>query len=167
LLRKEADSDYYAPNWQIQAHVTRKQLFPAGKTITVEHSYKPIAGGSVGGMLSPEYRKESEYFAEYQAAYCIDSAFLKGFDKRIYAERAKANARGDEYGVAYVEHWLDYVLKSGRQLERADQGLPARGRQGKARQSGQLLHGWGEERSARLASRSANPTSSLRATSRS
>ncbi|MBK7163591.1 MAG: DUF4424 family protein [Sphingomonadales bacterium] len=113
LLRKEADSDYYSPNWQIQAHVTRKQVFPAGKTITVEHSYKPIAGGSVGGMLTPEYRKESEYFKEYQAAYCIDSAFLKGFDKRIYAERAKAKARGDDYGVAYTEHWLDYVLKSG------------------------------------------------------
>lgn len=113
LLHKEADSEYYSPNWQVQAHVTRKQLFPAGKTITVEHSYKPIAGGSVGGMLTPEFRKENEYFREYQAAYCIDIAFLKGFDKRFNAERAKAKARGDEYGVAYTEHWLDYVLKSG------------------------------------------------------
>ena len=113
LLRKEPDSDYYAPNWQIQAHVTRKQLFPAGKTVTVEHRYKPIAGGSVGGMLTPEYRKENQFFGEYQAAYCIDNAFLKGFDKRFNAERAKAKARGDEYGVAYTEHWLDYVLKSG------------------------------------------------------
>jgi hypothetical protein len=113
LLRKEPDSDYYAPNWQIQAHVTREQLFPAGKTISVEHSYKPIAGGSVGGMLTAEFRKETEYFGEYQAAYCIDNAFLKGFDKRFNAERARAKARGDDYGVAYVEHWLDYVLKSG------------------------------------------------------
>lgn len=113
ILNKEADSEYYSPNWQVQAHVTRKQLFPAVKTITVEHSYKPIAGGSVGGMLTPEFRKENEYFREYQAAYCIDTAFLKGFDKRFNTERAKAKARGDEYGVAYTEHWLDYVLKSG------------------------------------------------------
>lgn len=113
LLRKEDDSDYYSPNWQIQAHVTRKQVFPAGKTITVEHSYKPIAGGSVGGMLTPEYRKGSEYFDEYRATYCLDSAFLKGFDKRFNAERAKAKTRGDDYGVAYTEHWLDYVLKTG------------------------------------------------------
>lgn len=113
LLRKEADSDYYSPNWQVQAHVTRKQVFPAGKTITVEHSYKPISGGSVGGMLTPEYRKGSDYFTEYQANYCIDAAFLKGFDKRFYAEKKKAAARGDDYGVAYTEHWLDYVLKSG------------------------------------------------------
>ena len=113
LLRKEADSNDYAPNWQIQAHLTRKQVFPAGKTITVEHSYKPIAGGSVGGMLTPEYRKGSDYFAEYQANYCIDAAFLKGFDKRYNAEKKKAAARGEDYGVAYTEHWLDYVLKSG------------------------------------------------------
>lgn len=113
LLRKDAETDYLSPNWQIQAHVTRKQLFPAGKSITVEHSYKPIAGGSVGGMLTPEFRKENEYFREYQATYCIDNGFLKGFDKRFNAERAKAKARGDDYGVAYVEHWLDYVLKSG------------------------------------------------------
>lgn len=113
LLRKEADSDFLIPNWQVHAHVTRKQLFPAGRTITVEHSYKPISGGSVGGLLTPEYRKDNEYFREYQAAYCIDSAFLNGFDKRFRAERAKAKARGDDYGVAYVEHWLDYVLKPG------------------------------------------------------
>ena len=59
VLRKDPDSDYHFPNWQMQAHVTRKQIFPAGKTISVEHSYKPIAGGSVGGALTPEYRKDA------------------------------------------------------------------------------------------------------------
>ncbi len=113
LLRKDPDVDYYFPNWQVQAHVTRMQTFPAGKTVMVEHSYKPIVGGSVGGMLIAEYRKESDFFQEYQANYCIDGAFLKGFDKRINKERAKAKARGHEYGIPYNEHWLDYVLKSG------------------------------------------------------
>ena len=51
LLRRNADSDYHMPNWQVQAHVTRMQTFPAGKTITVEHSYKPVVGGSVSGMM--------------------------------------------------------------------------------------------------------------------
>lgn len=113
LLAREPDSGYVSPNWQVQAHVTRKQVFPAGKSIMVEHSYKPISGGSVGGMLTPDYRKDSDYFAEYKANYCIDDNFLKGFDKRFYAEKKKAKARGDDYGVAYTEHWLDYVLKSG------------------------------------------------------
>lgn len=114
LLRKDPDSDYYAPNWQVQAHVTRMQTFPAGKTVMVEHSYKPIAGGSVGGALTAEYRKDPGMgFKDYAAAYCIDKSFLAGFDKRYAANKKKAAARGNEYGVAYVEHWLDYVLKSG------------------------------------------------------
>jgi hypothetical protein len=114
LLRKDPDSDYHSPNWQIQAHVTRMQKFPAGKTIAVEHSYTPIAGGSVGGALTPEYRKDPEMgFKDYAATFCIDKAFLTGFDKRYAANKKKAEVRGNEYGVAYMEHWLDYVLKSG------------------------------------------------------
>jgi Domain of unknown function (DUF4424) len=114
LLRKDPDSDYHMPNWQVQAHVTRMQTFPAGKTITVEHSYTPIAGGSVGGALTAEYRKDPGMgFKDYADAYCIDKSFLAGFDKRYAANKKKAKARGDDYGVAYMEHWLDYVLKSG------------------------------------------------------
>lgn len=114
LLRKEAGSDYVSPNWQIQAHVTRKQIFPAGKTISVEHSYKPIAGGSVGGALTPEYRKDAGgSFKEYADQFCIDKAFLAGFDKRLASERKKAAKRGDDFGVAYMEHWLEYILKPG------------------------------------------------------
>jgi Domain of unknown function (DUF4424) len=110
LLRKNADSDYHFPNWQVQAHVTRTQIFPAGKTVTVEHSYKPVVGGSVGGMMERSSRKEA-YFKEYAAAYCIDQTFIKGFDKRRYSRRKDKD--GNEVGQFYVEHWLDYVLKSG------------------------------------------------------
>ncbi len=114
ILRKDPDSDYHSPNWQVQTHVTRTQLFPAGKTISVEHSYKPIAGGSVGGALTPEYRKAAgKDFADYAAQFCIDKPFLAGFDKRLAAEKKKVKARGDEFGVAYLEHWLEYVLKPG------------------------------------------------------
>ena len=82
LLRTEDGADYAIPNWQVTTHVTRTQRFPAGKTISVEHIYKPVAGGSVGGVLIAEYRKNSaEYFEEYAKRYCIDTAFLKAFDK--------------------------------------------------------------------------------------
>jgi hypothetical protein len=110
LLRKNTDSDYHFPNWQVQAHVTRTQTFPAGKTVTVEHSYKPVVGGSVGGMMERSSRKEA-YFKEYAAYYCIDQSFIKGFDKRRYSGRKDKD--GNEVGQFYVEHWLDYVLKSG------------------------------------------------------
>jgi hypothetical protein len=114
-LIKEKETDFYNPNWQIQTHVTRKQIFPAGKTITVEHSYKPVMGGSVGGMLMKQYRtRKDSGFAEYAKAYCMDKAFLKGFDGKMDAQKKSAKARGDDgnYGM-FIEHWLDYVLKSG------------------------------------------------------
>jgi Domain of unknown function (DUF4424) len=114
LLRQDEGADYVLPNWQVTTHVTRMQNFPAGKTISVEHSYKPVAGGSVGGALIAEYRKDAEYFGEYAARYCMDKPFLAGFDKMFAARQKAAKAKGDEYGgVAFVEHWLSYVLKSG------------------------------------------------------
>lgn len=116
LLRRPADDPKSVePAWQLTTHITRKQLFPAGKTVVVEHEYKPVAGGSVGGILFAEHRNSSPgYFSDYSHQYCMDKAFLSGFDK-VYAAKLKANkARSEEYGgVPYVEHWVSYVLKSG------------------------------------------------------
>jgi hypothetical protein len=115
LLKKDPNYDHWQPNWQVQAHVTRKQVFPAGKTIAVEHSYKPIAGGSVGGMMLKRYRTEKgSNFAEYAKAYCIDKPLLAGFDKKIAAQVKREKAKGEDgMGDAYSELWLSYVLKSG------------------------------------------------------
>jgi hypothetical protein len=116
LLRvPEYDGEAIEPNWQVTTHITRTQNFPAGKTVTVEHSYKPVAGGSVGGALVPEYRKTGgEYLQDYMQRYCMDKPFLAGFDKQFNARQKAAKAKGDEFGnVPYVEHWLSYVLKSG------------------------------------------------------
>jgi opacity protein-like surface antigen len=110
LLAKSKYGDDLLPNWQVQTHVTRKQIFPAGKTITVEHSYKPVVGGSVGGMLERSGRKDSSY-KEYIGSFCADKSFIKGFDKIRYS--GKKDKDGDEIGQMYVETWLDYVLKSG------------------------------------------------------
>ena len=97
----------YWPNWQVVTHVTRTQIFPAGATITVEHSYVPNIGGSVGGALFPSVRREyPEYVTEYKTKYCIDDHFLAGLDKRFYA----AN---QEEMWGFSETWLGYVLKSG------------------------------------------------------
>jgi Domain of unknown function (DUF4424) len=110
LLHKLTGSDYVRPYWQVATHVTRTQRFAAGKTVTVEHSYKPVMGGSVGGMLLKQYRKDS---SEYLKAHCVDKSFLKGFDARIVAQEKASKRDGKEYGNFYVEDWLSYVLKSG------------------------------------------------------
>jgi hypothetical protein len=94
--------------WSVKTTVTRKQLFPAGKTITVEHSYKPWAGGSVGGGLELPYRKD-EWGETQKKKYCIEDSWYKSFDKKI--AKAKADAK-NEY-VPYNEVWLSYILSSG------------------------------------------------------
>ena len=89
--------------WTVSTTVTRKQVFPAGRPVRVGHSYKPFAGGSVGGRFDAVWRKEAD-FARVRAEHCIDDTFMKGFDKRTNGGR----------GVpAYQEIWLSYVLTSG------------------------------------------------------
>jgi hypothetical protein len=111
LLVKDGErgSQAIRPNWNLVTYVTRRQIFPASKTIEVEHSYAPKLGGSVGGALERRYRRENG--GAYLKAFCVDRAFLKAFDKRRYS--GKKDADGNEIGQFYVEHWLDYVLKSG------------------------------------------------------
>jgi hypothetical protein len=117
LLRKpDPEYDRLEAAWQVATHITRTQKFPAGKTVTVEHSYQPVAGGSVGGILDRSYRNQKDSgFPGYAKHYCIDNAFLKGFDKKRYS-RLPGLKKGEEAEYAgwfYVEHWLSYVLKSG------------------------------------------------------
>jgi hypothetical protein len=116
LLRRPADDPKSVePAWQLVTHITRNQIFQAGKTITVEHEYVPVAGGSVGGAMVAEYRKNPEMrFADYARQYCIEEAFLAGFDKEYAAKLKSFNAKGADYGgVPHMEHWVSYVLKSG------------------------------------------------------
>lgn len=115
LRRPKDDPKSVEPAWQLVTHITRKQIFPAGKSITVEHEYMPVAGGSVGGALVAEYRKNPEMrFADYAKQYCIEKGFLTGFDKAFATKLKSFNAKGADYsGVPHMEHWLSYVLKSG------------------------------------------------------
>lgn len=108
LLANEgsAEQPYYVPKWQIRTFVTRRQVFPAGKTVAVEHSYVPLVGGSVGGNLNADHRKES-WAKEHAAQFCIDDAFNRAFDGRVKA-MATANTPSP-----YSESWVSYVLSSG------------------------------------------------------
>ena len=94
------------PNWNIVTHVTRQQLFPAGRSVIVTHRYVPLVGGSVGGNLDKRARGEA-FFAGHTRTYCFDDAFLAAFDHR------QARTAGGQGNPGYMEHWLSYILKSG------------------------------------------------------
>jgi hypothetical protein len=96
----------YNAQWDFRMTVTRKQVFPAGRSVRVEHRYTPLAGGSVSGSLEPTYRKED--WAQSQIKrYCIDDAWFRAFDKKL--------VKGDDGVMRFPgsEVWLGYVLKSG------------------------------------------------------
>lgn len=105
LLRKAENGEHF-PTWDVTTHVTRKQLFPAGKTVEVTHRYSPMIGGSVAGALLPSVRKE---FPEHLKRYCIDQDFLASFDRKF-----AARAKDPDAPMAYSETWIGYVLSSGR-----------------------------------------------------
>jgi len=105
LLRKTENGEY-RPTWDLATHVTRKQVFPAGRSVEVTHRYAPMIGGSVAGSLYPEVRKE---FPGNITQYCIDKDFLAAFDRKVNARR-----NDDSVPMAYSETWVGYVLSSGR-----------------------------------------------------
>lgn len=102
LLRRQ--DDVVLPAWNLVTHVTRRQVFPAGKTVEVTHRYVALAGGSVGGALDPEYRRDTA--ADYTKRYCTDRNFYAGIDRRL-----GTRPPGERPG--YFERWLGYILSSG------------------------------------------------------
>ena len=106
LKRSAEDPATLIPAWNLVTHVTRSQMFPAGKTVEVTHRYVPIAGGSVGGGLYKAVRK-GEGEAHYRRRYCTDNAFFAGFDRRIAALALSSSA-----GMS-SEVWLSYILRPG------------------------------------------------------
>jgi hypothetical protein len=97
---------YYQPAWTLRLNITRKQVFPAGKRVRVEHRYTPLAGGSVGGSLMAQFRKE-EWTQFNRKKYCIEDSWYRAFDKAIAPKVSENNS------APYTEVWLGYVLKSG------------------------------------------------------
>lgn len=95
--------DEVSPLWDLQATFHWQQRFPAGKTITVDHSYKPIRGGGIvysGDDLTG------------YGDYCLDESGAVGVRRLLRA--AQAEARKDPLkspGVAAVE--VEYVLTTG------------------------------------------------------
>lgn len=92
--------------WTLKSSFYWTMSFPAGAEVRVSHRYTPAAGASFGaGFLDWEGAQRSEYFAEYQAAYCIDDAFERAAKAMIQRQQAT-----DTFAV---ERQIGYVLTTG------------------------------------------------------
>jgi len=94
---------HWNPAWTLKTTFHWEQVFPAGREIVVEHSYKPATGGSVGTIVGPPLAPPSPEWVETRDRYCIDDAFLAAVKKR----QGKA-----EY-PPFWEKRVAYILKTG------------------------------------------------------
>ena len=116
ILIDDADSGGGAvrnlrPGWAVQTHVTRFQTFLPGEKVVVEHSYRPMVGGSASGSLNRDYRDMALNGPDgLGAPYCIDPPFLAAYDRRVYGGKP---AGKPDPGLTVVQTWFGYVLKTG------------------------------------------------------
>ncbi|HXW72954.1 MAG TPA: DUF4424 domain-containing protein [Methylocella sp.] len=98
----------FGPAWSVATYFIRKQVFPPGQIVVVEHSYKTSLGASQDTVLRKALRNSegmAEILDRYRKEYCLPDDFLRGVDK--LAGDDPANTAGVQ------ERRIDYVLKTG------------------------------------------------------
>jgi hypothetical protein len=94
----------FTADWTLRATFHWEQTFAAGKTVTVEHRYKPIVGGV------STFADEGQ-FDDYKA-YCLDEQGKAGVRRLLKQARAAAKADPQKpSGISPVE--VSYVLTTG------------------------------------------------------
>ncbi|MBI3437386.1 MAG: DUF4424 domain-containing protein [Proteobacteria bacterium] len=96
----------YRALWSLATAYSRMQTFPAGRDITVEQRYTPVAGGSVETVLlaNADYPEAAAERRRLVQDYCIDATF----------ERAARQTMQRYGGAEFVqERRLSYVLRTG------------------------------------------------------
>jgi len=97
---------HHYPTWTYRATYTWEAHFPAGKTVTVEHRYKPSVGGTVGVSFLGEPSEGYDPAKDYADKYCTDKPFLDAVRKTL-------TDPADSYSAPFTESWLSYILTTG------------------------------------------------------
>ena len=95
---------HLSPTWAYRITYHWQQTFPPGKEVRIRHSYKPSVGSFVSTLIGSSYASPEE-IAEQRKRYCIDDDIVRAVERRTKSV--------GESGIAYQEHWIDYVLTTG------------------------------------------------------
>jgi hypothetical protein len=104
----ERGRDLYGGAWVVKTSVLREQVFPAGRSVAVEHRYKASVGMSFDTVLRKALRESRGMKAEferYRKDYCISDELLKSIDG--LAGNAPSNT------AHLQERRISYVLTTG------------------------------------------------------
>lgn len=98
----------YEANWTVKTSVVRRQSFPPGKPVVVEHRYRTSVGMSFDSILRQDLRDKKGLLAEvqrYKNAYCIGDDFLRLVDALKAADKPGK--------PRIIERRINYVLTTG------------------------------------------------------
>ena len=96
----------YTPVWTLRSTYAWEADFPAGKTVTVVHSYTPSVGGTVATTFLAPPSEDEDRGAEYKKKYCTDDGFIQTVRKSLKDPK-------DPYSAPYVENWMSYIWSTG------------------------------------------------------
>ncbi|MBB4064395.1 DUF4424 domain-containing protein [Gellertiella hungarica] len=94
-----------SPRWTVRSTYWWRTVFPAKKSVTVHHSYKPVVGGTVA-MTYIDNGKPGTNYQDYKTKYCIDDGFMKASAKLEQQQK-------DIPDTYYMESWISYILTTG------------------------------------------------------
>ena len=96
----------YTPVWTLRSTYSWEAVFPAGETVSVQHRYRPSAGGTVGVSFLGGPYEDYDPAAEYLRKYCTDESFLNAVRKTLPDPE-------EPWGAPYTETWLSYIWSTG------------------------------------------------------
>ncbi len=94
--------DHRIPAWTLKSAYWWRTVFPAGKTVTVSHRYRPSIGSTAGSVIGQETTKADLEQLGYVERYCMDGDFI---------DAALKKARS--HGGGMREARISYVLSTG------------------------------------------------------
>ncbi len=100
----EKGEPLYGPAWVASTAFTRKQVFPPGQPVAVEHRYRTSLGASQDTALRKALRNSDGMGAtleRYRKDYCLPNDFFSGLDKIAGADPSNT-AKLQERRIAYV-----------------------------------------------------------------
>lgn len=100
------NGDGEMPQWIIRTKFFWTQIFPAGKTVVLEHSYKPVTGSTFYTSTDLRGGTKDEDDRHWNRNFCVDSDTLKAITARI------GTVKAEDGGNMYAKT-TDYILKSG------------------------------------------------------
>ena len=98
--------DYPHALWTVKDTFHWQQTFPADRPLKVEHSYKPVVGGSfIASTEFPELYRKSAFFQ----TFCIDKTTEAAIGRMLHAAAKRSGQSG-----LLLSWYVDYVLTTGR-----------------------------------------------------